>query len=158
MRRQAKLTISLRVKPIFTFKLKALAARCELYLIAENKEAAAKDAKEAARLNPKDVGNLLAVAQTQLTANKIELGITTLEQALELEHRPDVCLMLSRALRIRNASGDCARSVRVVRKPVAFFTAEHDETTHRYQHHPIALHGQGMGSRIQLPAISAGTS
>jgi len=94
----------------------ALAARCELYLFAGDIEAASADAKQACRLAPADIGNLLALAQTQLTQNKIEAGITTLEQALEIQKRPDVCMMLSSALRIRNAPGDRQRSLELLDK------------------------------------------
>ena len=59
----------------------ALAARCELYLFAGNNRAAVEDAKRAFLLNPKDVGNVLTLGQTQLVGNKIEAGIATLEQA-----------------------------------------------------------------------------
>jgi tetratricopeptide (TPR) repeat protein len=96
----------------------ALAARCELYLFAGDSRAARADAKQAYRLNPADVGNLLALAQTQLAENKIEVGISTLEQALDIQDRPDVCMMLSRALRVRGAAGDRERSVQLHEKQV----------------------------------------
>jgi tetratricopeptide (TPR) repeat protein len=94
----------------------ALTARCELYMFVGDIKAAAADAKQACRLNPTDVGNLLALAQTQLTENKLEVGIATLEQALEIQERPDVCMMLGRALRVRNAPGDSERSVQLLEK------------------------------------------
>jgi len=92
----------------------ALAARCELYLFAGNNPAAAEDAKRAFLLNPKDVGNVLTLGQTLLVENKIEAGIATLEQAFELEPRPDVRLMLSRALRARGNAADPLRSVELL--------------------------------------------
>jgi tetratricopeptide (TPR) repeat protein len=92
----------------------SLTARCELYLQTGDIEAASADAKQACRMVPTDVGNLLALAQTQLTQNKIEVGIVTLEQALEIQDRPDVSLMLSRALRIRDAVGDRKRAVELL--------------------------------------------
>ena len=92
----------------------AFAARCELYLFAGNNRAGVEDAKRAFMLNPKDVGNVLTLGQTQLVENKIEVGIATLEQALELEPRPDVVLMLSRALRARDHATDLQRSVELL--------------------------------------------
>lgn len=92
----------------------AFTARCELYLFAGNNRAAVEDAKRAFMLNPKDVGNVLTLGQTQLVENKIEAGITTLEQALELDPRPDVGLMLSRALRARGSKADLRRSLELL--------------------------------------------
>jgi tetratricopeptide (TPR) repeat protein len=92
----------------------AFAARCELYLFAGNDRAAVEDAKRAFMLNPKDVGNVLTLAQTQLVENKIEAAIATLEQALELEPRPDVSLMLSQALTARGNKADRRRSVELL--------------------------------------------
>lgn len=92
----------------------AFAARCELYLLAGNEKAAIEDAKSAFLLNPKDAGNLLTLAQTQLVQNKLEVGITTMEQAFDLDARPDVRLLLSRALRARGKEEDLRRSVDVL--------------------------------------------
>lgn len=92
----------------------AFAARCELYLFAGNNRAGMEDAKRAFMLNPKDVGNVLTLGQAQLVENKIEAGIATLEQAFELEPRPDVRLMLSQALRARSNKADLQRSVEMM--------------------------------------------
>ena len=89
----------------------SLAMRCELYLLTGDVEAASADAKLACRMVPTDVGNLLALAQTQLVQDKIETGIDTLEGALGIQDRPDVALMLSRALRSRNGTGDRKRAL-----------------------------------------------
>ena len=89
----------------------SLAMRCELYLLTGDVEAAIADAKQACRMVPTDVGNLLALAQTQLVQDKVETGIDTLEEALGIQSRPDVALMLSRALRSRNATGDRKRAL-----------------------------------------------
>jgi tetratricopeptide (TPR) repeat protein len=89
----------------------SLAMRCELYLLMGDVEAAGVDARQACRMVPTDVGNLLALAQTQLVQNKVEAGIETLEEALGIQNRPDVALMLSRALRSRNAEGDRKRAL-----------------------------------------------
>lgn len=92
----------------------SLAMRCELYLMTGDIDAASADAKQACRMVPTDVGNLLALAQTQLTQNKVEAGIETLEGALEIQHRPDVAMMLSRALRTRNGPDDRKRAVELL--------------------------------------------
>jgi tetratricopeptide (TPR) repeat protein len=94
----------------------SLAMRCELYLLTGDVEAASADAKQACRMVPTDVGNLLALAQTQLVQDKVETGIDTLEGALGIQDRPDVALMLSRALRSRNATGDRNRALDLLEK------------------------------------------
>jgi tetratricopeptide (TPR) repeat protein len=94
----------------------SLAMRCELYLLTGDVEAASADAKQACRMVPTDVGNLLALAQTQLVQDKVEMGIDTLEEALGIQDRPDVALMLSRALRSRNATGDRKRALDLLEK------------------------------------------
>lgn len=83
----------------------SLAMRCELYLLMGDVEAASADARQACRMVPTDVGNLIALARTQLVQNKVEAGIETLEEAFEIQNRPDIALMFSRALRLRNAGG-----------------------------------------------------
>ena len=94
----------------------SFATRCDLYLLTGDIEAASADAKQACRMVPTDVGNLLALAQTQLTQNKIEAGIDTLEQALEIQDRPDVSMMLSNALRVRGTAGDRKRAVALLER------------------------------------------
>lgn len=94
----------------------SLAMRCELYLLMGDVDAASADAKQACRMVPTDVGNLLALAQTQLVQGKVEMGIDTLEEALGIQDRPDVALMFSRALRSRNATGDRKRALDLLEK------------------------------------------
>ena len=101
--------------PMSRPNLRHLLGDVELYLFAGNDRAAVEDAKRAFLLNPKDVGNVLTFPrQTSLAEVKIEAGIATLEQALELEARPDVHFMLSQALRGRGNAADVRRSVELL--------------------------------------------
>lgn len=95
-------------------KAEALAARSQLHLINNQLTEAAADAKQAYLLQNDDVGVLLTIAQTSISAGALDQAIDFLSEAYQKEPRSDVALSYSRALAQRNKDGDSQKAAEVI--------------------------------------------